>query len=124
MPGIEVQAPVNRERTGSERDVIDIRGGDDGQLGVVETALDTLPEAHEIREVEVDRRVERIVSTGFGECLVVERLRLAWFSLDGGELDEDRGSLDARCRLGARSLEQGDRTAVVAGGVVPVGGEE
>ena len=42
----------------------------------------------------------------------------------GGELDEDRGALDARCRLGARSLEQGDRTAVVAGRVVSVGGQE
>ena len=124
-PALKCRSAVGGECAAAERGVADTRGGADGELAVLDAALDAFAEAHQSGEAEVDRGLERVVAFGFRERLAVERHRLCADS--PGRRPDAPGRLRARCpaQPSARACSsKADRAAGVAGDVVHVGGEE
>ena len=81
---------------------------------------------HQRGEPEVDRGLERVVALGFRERLAVQRhgVSRARARTHVGELARGRSPARRPARPRLALVEQGERAAGVAGGVVPVGGEE
>ena len=115
---------VGRERAAPESSVADTRGGADGELAVLDAALDAVAETHQPGEAEVDPGLERIVAAGLRECLAVESHGVLRARLDAGQMGQDGRALVARRSRGARLFEQRRCPVVVPGAVVHVGCHE
>jgi hypothetical protein len=82
---------------------------------------------HEVREVEADRRLDRVVAFGLSERLLTEDKRLTRTTGVPGRLHEVHEKGCARRtgrRGGARLLEKSNCPAAVPGLAEPVGGDD
>jgi hypothetical protein len=126
----EVQQAEHRQSPARKRRVSGPPCRRDRQLRMLESAIArrALDEpAHEVREVEADRRLERVVALGLGERLSTDDQRLAWTMSVPGRLHQmhENGRARRTGRRGsARLLEQSNRPPAVAGVAEPVGRDE
>ena len=118
-PVLKCMQAVGRECAAAERSVADTRGGADGELSVLDAALDPLGQAHQSGEAEVDGGLERIVALGFRR-VPRGRARRRRAGLPGRRPDAQ--ATVARSTPGAAAaravLEQGGRPAGVSRAVV------
>ena len=122
--GVEAEEPVGGERAAAKHRVAGSRGGGDGELRVLEPPLDTLHEAHQPGEVQVDLGDEVVVGRlgegGLERDRVASRgvatIRASWMRTTA------RSS--ARRRVRCEPAPGGLRPLEVRCDVVAVGGEE
>ena len=121
----EVRTSVCRECAAAQRDVVDARGGIDGQLAVLDAALDALAERiRSARPRWIAPRAHRRPRPPRAPRGRAQRRSCA-LACDAGRGAPGRLPARSPARQPSRALlEQRDRSIAVAGAVVHVGGEQ
>ena len=123
-PRSKLPVAAGGERATSNLDIVGSRRCANGEIGMLETALESLRPRHRAGKSDLDRRDERGDRLCLGERLAVQRQRVARIVVKVRESDECPGPVDPGRGLDAGPLEQVPGMECVTRAVVHVRSEE